>query len=213
MALRDQDPFASYSPASIPVRSETCFDHVVFRKCNKCFNSSVSPQTVNAFKRAAYNLYGVNSTSYEGSSLKIFIFHRGLHYREMHDPDKLKRFLLDSFPEKKLFVDIHVFNPKSETPQEQIKFVASADVIIATHGAFESNIVYMRNSALLIELTGVYAGVIQESRNFENLAIMFLVRYKRVVVSSLQDHRQMRYSLSDQNLDVIAYIIKSAYYV
>jgi hypothetical protein len=215
VALSDEAAFASYSPASIPIRSEMCFDHVIFRKCNKCFYSSVSRQTVKAFKSAAYKLYGVNmnSTSDKKSDLKVSIFQRGLHYREMDDPDKLKRFLLSSFPDKKLLVDIHVFDSESETPQEQIKFVASADVIIATHGAFESNIVYMRNGALVIELTGVYDdGVIQESRNFENLAMMFLVHHIRVIVSSLQSHRQKRYFLSEDNLNVIAGIIKRAYY-
>ena len=213
--LENENNLIIYPFQRIPVRSVTCFETVIIRKCTKCFKSSISSRTVIRFKSKAYSLAGLDEHSVESvkhtikwGNFSVLIFHRGLHYRDMNNPAKLRLFLLNHF-HTNISVRVHYFDPQSATPEGQIRLVATSDVIIATHGAFESNIIYMKNNALFIELLGVYDASRQESINYENLASLFRVNHRQVRVQSLKAHRQLGYVLDSQSFTIIANIIQS----
>jgi hypothetical protein len=84
---------------------------------------------------------------------------------------------------------------------EQIRIVAQSQVVIAEHGAFQSNVIYMRNGSLLIDLKGNYTN--GENRNFENLARMFGVYYAAVLTENLGDHKWTEFNVTDGDCKAI----------
>lgn len=84
----------------------------------------------------------------------------------------------------------------------QILAVAEAHVIITNHGAFEGNMIYMRNSSLLIEIFGDYW--VGEVMTFHRLAMMWGLHYARLHASDLKDHAQSSFTLQPSEIaDVI----------
>lgn len=57
--------------------------------------------------------------------------------------------------------------------QTQLQAVAESHVVITNHGAFEGNMIYMKNSSLLIEIFGHYGN--NEIHTFHRLAVIALL--------------------------------------
>jgi hypothetical protein len=67
--------------------------------------------------------------------------------------------------------------------------VANAQVVISEHGAFQSNIMYMRKGSIFVELRGNYSH--GEFANFEHLARIF-----GVVTENLDWHKSKGFNIS-----------------
>jgi hypothetical protein len=90
--------------------------------------------------------------------------------------------------------------------QEQIRFVAESQVIIAEHGAFQSHVVYLRNGSLLVDLVGDYKN--GEIPNFQNLAQMFGVFYASVVTLNLTDHKSAMFNISESECQEVVRVVQ-----
>jgi len=90
--------------------------------------------------------------------------------------------------------------------QTQMQAVGEAHVVITNHGAFEGNMIYMRNSSLLVEIFGHYGN--NEIHTFHRLAIMFGVFYARVHPRDLTDHLAQEYRLNHSDVAEVSSILK-----
>jgi hypothetical protein len=111
-----------------------------------------------------------------------------------------------------IYIQLHDTS-KPKGFQEQIELAANSDIIIATHGAFESNVIYMRPGSLFIELRGHQGNYESEGPAFGILARNFLVHHRHVLIDNLREDRQPTYTLSDVELgqvgDFVVNFVKS----
>jgi hypothetical protein len=89
--------------------------------------------------------------------------------------------------------------------QEQIRFVAESQVIIAEHGAFQSHVVYLRNGSLLVDIIGTYSN--GEISHFRNVAQMFGVFYASVVNVNLLEHVAQASNLTESACVEVAAVV------
>ena len=192
------------------------------RKCKNCFRGTITPVTAKKFKLNAYSLLGLSPlnsvkdriSSDINSTINIVIFNRGLRYREMSNSLSLIKALETA---DRLFqrYRIHFFNVSNHNSlgvsfdyQSQIEMAYRADCLIATHGGFQSNVIYMNEGSLMIELSDSSYQLNEESENFRYLSQMFLVNYGRIHVESFKHLKQHRYTLSSSEISSILSIIK-----
>lgn len=94
----------------------------------------------------------------------------------------------------------------------QIHIAHASQVIVATHGGFETNLIFMRENALLLELLGPINGnpnrqLHVESANYRRLSQLFLVHHREYIVQNLQTHNQPKYTIDQGEMNQIASII------
>jgi len=91
---------------------------------------------------------------------------------------------------------------------EQIFVAQTTDIMISTHGAFESNLVYMRKGKVWVEITG--RPLARESADFGFLAKAFGVTHQSFLADDLTDRKQSTYKISSvEEMAIAAYIIAS----
>ena len=206
----------SVIPKTIPIKPNICLEHVLRRgpKYWGNFHGSKSPESVQGFKRAAYAAKSVGTpvllTHFVASSPCVILFsYRGVH-SSRHMVNSSQRLLVDglrqSFPAP--LYDLRVMNNgnQSNTAEVQLRAVAEANVIITNHGAFEGNLIYMRNASLLIELAGNYSN--SEFRFFQHLSHDFGVFYARLRTYNLQDHDQDSFDILPSEIDEIVGVVR-----
>eukprot|EP00747_Dinoflagellata_sp_TGD_P119087 gnl/TRDRNA2_/TRDRNA2_172945_c0_seq1.p1 gnl/TRDRNA2_/TRDRNA2_172945_c0~~gnl/TRDRNA2_/TRDRNA2_172945_c0_seq1.p1 ORF type:complete len:376 (-),score=-0.98 gnl/TRDRNA2_/TRDRNA2_172945_c0_seq1:14-1141(-) len=94
---------------------------------------------------------------------------------------------------------------------EQVKLVAGSRIVIAVHGAFETNIMWLDPRGLWVELRGMYMklgtdGLKKAAENYEALADSFGVHLQVVPVDDLRAHRQHGFQLHKSEIDQIVQI-------
>jgi len=109
-----------------------------------------------------------------------------------------------SFTMKRSHVEIRTLelNKNNLTAADQLRVMAESEVVIAGHGAFLSNLVYMRPGTMLIEIMGNYDP--SNTINFIKLSRMFLVKHETVMAMGLTEHNQMEYVLSQNESATVA---------
>jgi hypothetical protein len=90
--------------------------------------------------------------------------------------------------------------------ETQLHAVASAHVVLTNHGAFEGNMIFMRNSSLLIEVFGDYGN--NEIHTFHRLALMFGFFYARVQPRNNTHHLAPSFVLFDDEIQEITDMIQ-----
>jgi hypothetical protein len=194
---------------SFMLANRVCLERVVKRQCNHCFYPSVSPASAKQLKVAAYNLVTDKKLIHhfpEGKAIEVLFAHRGLGARRHIDNiqyfiDHLKSTV--TTPDFNFKVNCSSNNYM--THQTQIAMVAEAQIVIAEHGAFQSNIMYMRKGSLFIELRGNYKH--GEFINFEKLARMFGVFYAHVVTSQIDWHTVSKFNITASETEQVVSII------
>jgi Glycosyltransferase 61 len=88
--------------------------------------------------------------------------------------------------------------------EEQIQWVARSHIVISEHGAFQSNMIYMRRGSLFIEMRGPYGH--GEFRNFELIAAMFGIYYNHVYTNDLATHRHTEFTIKEDECQKVAEI-------
>eukprot|EP01041_Mallomonas_annulata_P001858 gene1858-3604_t len=183
---------------TIPATENLCFEKVIRKACNQCFHNSISVDTARAFKRAAYAILSPGDLPSPSSTnnLIVTIAHRGSHKRHLANREDLASTLRSRLPPS---VTVRMFDTTNETLMthlNQVKVAAESDVMIATHGAFISNVIYMREGTLLIEINGNYTHA--EPYNFQILTKNFLVNHRSIIAYNLTLHStQYFYLLND----------------
>lgn len=201
---------------SFHLKPVTCMERVIRNpmRCTGCFHNTVSPSAAARFKEVAYtlvtkdNIHEVSHVSplvhhfRKSAPMVVTLAHRGVsatrHIQNLH-------FMIDILKEsfKSPIYEFRVVDTTNITRgyAEQIRMVADAQVVIAEHGAFQSNVIYMRNGSLLVDLKGNYTN--GENRNFENLARMFGVYYAGVLTEGLEDHKWVGFNITKPDCEAI----------
>lgn len=84
--------------------------------------------------------------------------------------------------------------------------MATTNVLITNHGAFEGNLIYLRNGSLLIELSGNYHNT--EFRMFQQLSQQFGVFYSRIQTNMLYDHQMKNFSMLPNEMNEVVDTVK-----
>jgi hypothetical protein len=101
------------------------------------------------------------------------------------------------------------FSAGNLTASEAALYMSQSDVVVATHGAFLSNAIYMPDDGLLIEMVGLYA-VARNKEMYRRLANLFFVNHRYVNVQDLKSHKQAaHFTISPSELKSITCIVTS----
>ena len=91
--------------------------------------------------------------------------------------------------------------------------VSSADILITEHGAFQSNMVFMRCGSAVIDLRGSYWGRDKGSDKpiiyAEAVAKAFGLQFSHVVMSKLSQHSMKSFSVTKADMDAIVRQVRS----
>lgn len=200
-------------PKSIVSRPRVCMEHVLRRGPEYWgnFYGSKSPEAVQGFKRAAYGAKSLASplpTHFNISLPYVILFsYRGTKgSRHMINSNLLVNTLINSFPFPSYIFRTMNNGELSNTAEMQLRAMAEANIVITNHGAFEGNVIYMRNASLLIELAGEYYN--PEFCLFQHLAHDFGVYYARIHTRYLQGHAQSCFNITKNEVQEIVHIIR-----
>lgn len=215
------------NPPFISVDSVQCFEHVYIRRCMKCFYYSISVDTVMAFKSRSYAMtnhhyrpqpslttYFPYHGSLEGGNnsnpIIITVAYRDREgsSRQLQNIDGLVSYLAYQLPTPYFSVRTFLSTDERHSSYHQISTAASSHVMISEHGAFQSNLIYMRNSSLMIELNGNYSRYQAESHNYRILADMFGVFYENVMLRNFTEHRQRHIEIHPEEMAQTVDIIR-----
>jgi len=189
--------------------NRVCCERVVRRQCNSCFYPSVSPLSASQLKIAAYALVTNEKLIHNfppGKAIEVLFAHRGTGAKRHIENIQ---FFIDHLKSTIIAPDfnfrVNCSSNNYMTHQTQIEWVAEAQIVIAEHGAFQSNIMYMRKGSLFIELRGNYNH--GEFINFERLARMFGVFYAHVVTSNITGHEVTKFNITASETEQVVSII------
>jgi hypothetical protein len=119
--------------------------------------------------------------------------------------------LIQHFPSPTFQVSLLASSDPNLDFYTQLRAVARAHVVITNHGAFEGNMIFMRNRALLVELFGHYGN--NEIHTFHRLATMFEVFYSRLHCRQLTDHYQKEYNMSRVDINELIRVVSNYFEV
>ena len=211
----------TYAPDRVPpirVQPVLCFEKVLHRTTNKGFFYSISMPMVRKFKQFASKLAndtlsGRTPCMRERSrKLCVTVVGRGAnHARHMSNEGELLGFLnytlYNKVGDMALEVEYYDSGKASVNHFEQVMVSAESDIVITTHGAFEANVIYMPDDALLLEIRGEEEQYEREGNNFRGLAHTHAVHYRSVKARNLMRIKQPSYSLEKREMQEIADIM------
>jgi capsular polysaccharide biosynthesis protein len=119
--------------------------------------------------------------------------------------------VLDSSGRRVHNVTFNVLNTSTlaqKVASEQIREFHRWQVVIATHGAFEGNVIFFREGTLLVEICGKEPRRwTEQCRNYRHLSNLFLVFHRMVKAADLREERQDKYSLAKNEVDHVVAIV------
>lgn len=202
-----------HEPPFIILTGVKCVERVFMRNCHSCFLYSVNRTVAEINKKKAYEmlpstLLEAYDNGYSGKGpLVVTLAYRGSYSKRSMENvdlliDALKRELL---PPKFTFRMKNTAN-MSLTFMDQLEIVGSSNIVICEHGAFQSNLIYMHEGSLLLELRGNYTH--GEFLNFERMAKTFGVFYDHVVTSQLEWHASTSFNITNEEVLKVVDIVK-----
>jgi hypothetical protein len=213
----------SYIDAVLPhtpyirVQRVVCFERVLRRTTNRGFFYSLSVPMVRKFKQFAVQQASDGKTNSQwnlpsrGPSRELCVTVVGreeIHARHMSNEEYLIQLLnrtLEGNTGDRMLT-VRRFNSGSVqlTHSDQVMVSATSDILVATHGAFETNVMYMPEGALLLEIRGEDGQFEREGDNFRGLAHTYMVHYRSVRARGLLSLRQKKYDLKRGEMQEIA---------
>lgn len=191
----------------IAVDNSMCFARLI-RRADLDYGHipTVSASAVQQFKAAAYSLVtdGPPLKTYFSPDppYRILFSHRGPRAsRRIANQDAFIDTLHRKFPAPAFEVRVMNNSDPQLTYKQQMRAVAEAHVVITNHGAFEGNMIYMRNGSLLMEVFGHYGN--NEIHTFHRLALMFGLYYARYHVKTLTDHYAEEFNMTYNDMEEI----------
>jgi len=204
----------SFPTSSLDVRELTCFERVLRRnvylpgKIKFGAVPSVGAQAVKRFKMAAFRPFSIKHyfPDTEGPLTILFSYRTSPALRVIENQHEIIAALKLNFPPP-----IHrVITLNNSNPdlgyEAQLRAVSSAHVVITTHGAFEANMIFMLNRALLVELFG---NIIHPPTHiFHRLALSFQLFYGRVHAASFKSMYQPSFNMSASEIRSVVTMVK-----
>lgn len=172
-----------------------CFERLIRRrpcKAGCAFYPGLSKWSADAFKKSAYSMIrDVNLSASvareKNEPVKVLLAYRGMKAsRRIANIQEFINTLHQNLLAPQFLVQSNCTSSGQLTFEDQVKMVASAHIVISEHGAFESNVMFMRRGSLFLELRGSYQW--PEFINFENLARLFGVYHAHIVTRNLDWH-------------------------
>jgi hypothetical protein len=99
-----------------------------------------------------------------------------------------------------LFNTTQIYSSGKQSFLTQVGVMKESSIVISTHGAFETNLIYMNENSLYLELKGITDGWVIESDNYKHLSKIFLVHHQIIGVQNLQEHKQPKYNISKSEM-------------
>lgn len=194
-----------------PIRLEPlmCFDTVMRSGKRHQYGAipSVSISAVQKFKAVAYRMINTSIMLSDRPPFRILFSHRGQKAsRHIANLDQFNAMLAAAFPPPNYIIQTLNNSLDTLTWRDQMTAVATAHVVITDHGAFEGNMIYMKNSSLLVELFGTYG--CNEVHTFQRLALSFGIFYSRTNSAGLTNHRAHSYNITRQETSKVLNIVK-----
>jgi capsular polysaccharide biosynthesis protein len=87
------------------------------------------------------------------------------------------------------------------TFDDQVRLVAESTIVIAEHGGFHTNVMFMRPKSLLIDLRGPYK--LDEARDFEALAYVSRVYYAHVIAQGIVNHDEKAFTMTQSEMEYL----------
>lgn len=185
-----------------------CFERLLKRTNLKYgFIPTVSASSARRFKEVAYGMVDTAPplrTHFDPDPpFRILLSYRGPSAsRHIANLDEFTATLRRAFGPPIYLLRLLNNSDPSLDYQTQLQAVAESHVVITNHGAFEGNMIYMKNGSLLLEIFGSYGN--NEVHTFHRLALMFGVHYARVNPQGLVDHQARSFNMSlNDTLDVV----------
>ena len=202
-----------HEPPYIILTGVKCVERVIMRQCHSCFLYSVNKTVAELNKKKAYELLPFNLLEAYNNGITnkgpliVTLAYRGSYSRR----SMLNVDLLINTLKKELLLPLFDFRIKntanmSLTFMDQLEVVGGSHVVICEHGAFQSNLIYMNQGTLLLELRGNYSH--GEFLNFERMAKMFGVFYDYVVTSQLEWHASTNFNITENEVSKVVDIVK-----
>ena len=193
-----------------PANEQLCFENVFYSTNDFSFFGKISLSAVLDFKNTAYSMLREpplqlhSSFSTNDTPIKITLFDRTGHTREIIRPSNLMEYLAQSFPSPKFSVQFMSTSDKM-TFGEQVYAMAETTVAIAVHGAFMSNVIFMRPQTLMIGLHGNYTNSFIADNNlaYATMARDFLVYYENVTIADFVEHHKPNITITTSEYDLI----------
>ena len=215
-----KEQLKSIHAPQIQLKKLMCFQKVFRRSGLRNYGATptVSAWAVQRFKKTVYNMLRPplleHFTATREGPFRILLGYRGPQAtRSIANIDEFIGTLSAAFPPP-MYSFSALNTSRVLTFAEQARAVGEAHVVIANHGAFEGNMIYMKNSSMLVEIFGHYGN--NEVHSFHRLALMFGIYYARVHPYSLHDHQLKQYVINAtetrQVVDVVhSYFLEEAY--
>ena len=197
---------------SIILKPHMCFENVIRRgrQYDGNFYGSISPEAVQLFKEKAYSAVDMKPAPSmyfsPSSSHRILFSYRSVGKRVMTNSIAFADYLRQSFLSPGHEIQLMNNGLLNLTSHEQLRAVAESNVVITNHGAFEANLIYMRNGSLLIELAGDYQP--NEHSLFENFAQGFGVYYSRVQNRNLTSHQMDSFFMTKFEMEEVVELVR-----
>jgi hypothetical protein len=199
-----------------------CFDQLVRRgQESNSFYNSLAQDVVDRFRQAAYEYLHhaypdralpSDRTANSTEPLIITYAYRGATAtRHTSNTSQVETALRRAFTElSTLHTTVRVVDTSSNSWPfvDQMLLAASTDIFVTDHGAFESNMIYMRPGGCVVELRGNYSTAAVESGNFCHLGAMFGVRHRSVLLSNLTEHRDTRYVMASREVERVVRLVR-----
>ena len=221
------------STKSLPSHQYTCFERVI-RRTDLHYGAipTVSVSAVQVFKQTAYDIvnryppqdllrsgnddYEPLTTHLRSSPpFRILLSYRGPRStRYIENIDAFVVQLKIAFPTPAYHLQVYMNDNASADCFTQIQLVGQAHVVITNHGAFEGNMIYMKNSSLLLEMLEDHGN--NKDHTFDRLAMMFGMFYARHQFRHVQEHNLRGFNMTMSDMEEIIakvkdYFAKKAY--
>ena len=184
---------------------------MIYRGEDKSFTNSIEKSIARKFKDATAQLLldsgfitGQNIEKNNRKNVYITIAYRGggRRTRSISNPDDLKVHLERNLGDYNVIIRTFDSTNNHLPNINQTHIAFQSDIIITEHRAFVSNLVYMREGSLLIELIGHYQN--PELDNFQALALMFLVQCETVKIDTFRGHHVPGFVISENEMHKIS---------
>ena len=195
---------------SILLNANFKFFETLWRRteCIPCIPEAISRSTVERFHKSAL-LLASNGTLFNSSKFPtkyriLFAYRSATASRHIGNIDELFKYLATELNSNSTQFE-YLPTPESNYSL-QIALVNWADILIAEHGAFQSNMMYMKWGSGLLDLRGSYwarqkkDGADRPIQYAEAIATAFGLKFLHVEMSGLNMHSKSSYKVSTEDM-------------
>ena len=189
-----------------------CFERLIVRPPTGCCATCLSKKASTLYRDTVYSLFSSNSQSHPNNLLHnskstkyVTFVTRGTRYRHISNLKDIIPIFHRIFQNENLNIIFSIFDSSNtnNTFQHQIEICRTSDVIITPHGAFLANIIHMRNTSLVMEITCPFRSTVmgQAWVIFSHVASDFGVEYMRLYSPFFRSQNIPKFELPKQEAE------------